>query len=277
MAAGAKSWRTRPPLAPRWNRARLYPAAGLGFALFAGVAVLAVQSIAGGRAIYASVWLVIGALLVLGGWLFGRQEDRLRRISATDSLTGLTNRRELERRLEQERARAVRHGLPLSLILIDVDLLKQINDRGGHRAGDRALLAVADALRGSCRSIDIPARVGGDEFAILAPSTSARDAVQLAARVQAGLRAGSPAASFPVSVSIGIADLESAAEIDAAGAREPRPGQGGCDLLEAADRALYRAKTTGRDRVALHGAEPSAPSSGRASPPPLRVLPGGAR
>ncbi|HYU15645.1 MAG TPA: GGDEF domain-containing protein [Candidatus Acidoferrum sp.] len=233
------------------------------------MAVLLVQAIAGGRAIYATLWLAIGSLVVVGGWLFGRQEDRLRRISATDSLTGLTNRGELERRLEQERARAVRHGQPLSLLLIDVDLLKEINDGGGHRAGDRALLAVADALRGSCRSVDIAARVGGDEFAILAPSTSARDAVQLAARVQAGLRAGSPAAPFPVTVSIGIADLESADAIDA--------GQGGFDLLEAADRALYRAKTAGRDRVAVHGADRSTPSSARVSPRPLRVLPGGAR
>jgi len=241
----------------------------LGFALVAGVAVLLVQAIAGGRAIYATLWLAIGSLVVVGGWLFGRQEDRLRRISVTDSLTGLTNRGELERRLEQERARAVRHGQPLSLLLIDVDLLKEINDGGGHRAGDRALLAVADALRGSCRSVDIAARVGGDEFAILAPSTSARDAVQLAARVQAGLRAGSPAAPFPVTVSIGIADLESADAIDA--------GQGGFDLLEAADRALYRAKTAGRDRVAVHGADRSTPSSARVSPRPLRVLPGGAR
>jgi diguanylate cyclase (GGDEF)-like protein len=254
---------------PRWSRSQLYPAFALGFAVLAGVAVLAVRSVAGGRALYASLWCAIGALLVLGGWLFGRQEDRLRHISVTDSLTGLTNRRELERRLREELERAERHDLPLSLLLIDVDLLKAINDRSGHRAGDRALFAVAEALRGSCRSIDIPARVGGDEFAVLAPTTSACDAVQLATRVQIALRKVRPATDPPVSISIGIADLATAC---AGGER---------DLLEAADQALYRAKRGGRDRIALCaddesgelGAAGGAP--GRSGPPSLRVVPGG--
>ena len=240
------------------------PAVGLGFAVVAGIAVFAVQSLAGGRALYASLWVVIGSLLVLGGWLFGRQEDRLRHISVTDSLTGLTNRRELERRLEEELARAVRHALPLSLVLIDVDLLKEINDSGGHREGDRALLAVAEALRGSCRSVDIPARVGGDEFAILAPTTSARDALQLAARVQANLRASRSAGGPRLSISIGIADIGSAAALGIDG-----------DLLEAADRALYRAKSGGRDRIARCGADEPEPIDDRSGSRPLRVVPGG--
>jgi diguanylate cyclase (GGDEF)-like protein len=259
-----------------WSRSRLYSAAGLGLAVLAGVGVLAIQSVAGGRALYASLWAVIGSLLVLGGWLFGRQEDRLRHISVTDGLTGLTNRREFERRLEEELDRADRHGLPLSLVLLDVDLLKAINDRSGHRAGDRALCAVAGALRSSCRSVDIAARVGGDEFAILAPTTSARDALQLAGRVQAALRdprraAGGP----PLSLSIGVADLASAI------------AHGERDLLEAADRALYRAKSGGRDRIALGaeleseatiaavGAVGAVAAGERATPPPLRVVPGG--
>jgi diguanylate cyclase (GGDEF)-like protein len=254
--------------APRWTRSQLYPIVGLGFAALAGIAGLAVQSFTGGRAIYASLWLFLGGLLVLGGWLFGRQEDRLRRMSITDPLTGLANRRELEQRLEQELARASRHGVPLALLLIDVDHLKEINDRGGHRAGDRALLAVAEAMRGSARSIDTPARVGGDEFAILAPTTAARDAVPLAARVQATLRATLAEEGAPISVSIGIADLESAAELGA-----------DRDLLEAADRALYRAKTSGRDRVALHGVDGLVDTSaaGDDRHRSLRVLPGGVR
>ncbi|HKE16002.1 MAG TPA: diguanylate cyclase [Kofleriaceae bacterium] len=260
---------------PHWSRSRLYSAAGLGFAVLAGVGVLAIQSVAGGRALYASLWVVIGALLVLGGWLFGRQEDRLRHISVTDGLTGLTNRREFERRLEEELDRADRHGLPLSLVLLDVDLLKAINDRSGHRAGDRALCAVADALRSSCRSVDIAARVGGDEFAILAPTTSARDALQLATRVQTALRER-PAGAAPLSISIGVADVASAS------------ARGERDLLEAADRALYRAKSGGRDRIAL-GADVESDAPGAAvgaagavasgelaaSPPPLRLVPGG--
>jgi diguanylate cyclase (GGDEF)-like protein len=249
---------------PRWSRAQLYPAAALGFAVMAGIAVFVVQSLAGGKALYASLWIAIGALLVLGGWLFGRQEDRLRHISVTDSLTGLTNRREFERRMEEELARAERHGLPLSLLLVDVDLLKEINDSGGHREGDRALLAVAEALRGSCRTVDIPARVGGDEFAVLAPTTSGHDALQLAARVQAHLRASRPAGGPRISISIGIADLEAAAE----------PGADG-DLVEAADRALYRAKGGGRDRIALGGSDELEPVDLRSDRSPLRVMPGG--
>lgn len=252
----------------RWTRAQVYPVAGLGFGGLGGLAGLLVQSFTGGPAIYVSLWVFFAALLAVGGWVFGRQEDRLRRISITDPLTGLANRRELERRLQQELERAARHGQPLSLLLVDVDLLKEINDRGGHRAGDRALEEVADAMRRSARSIDTPARVGGDEFAILAPTTSARDAVPLAARVQAALRTGSADGSDPISVSIGIADLESAAELGA-----------DRDLFEAADRALYRAKTSGRDRVALHGVDGLVDVSGatvdRDTPPSLRVLPGG--
>ncbi|HTE55999.1 MAG TPA: GGDEF domain-containing protein [Kofleriaceae bacterium] len=227
--------------------------------MLAGVGVLAVRSLAGGRALYLILWVLIGALLVLGGWLFGRQEDRLRHISVTDPLTGLTNRRELERRLGQELARAMRHRTPLSLLLVDVDLLKDINDRGGHRAGDRALLAVAASLRACCRATDIAGRVGGDEFAILAPDTSARDASQLAVRLQAALRSRVTAHDDKVTVSVGIADLDS---LHAAG-----------DLLDAADRALYRAKSDGRDRASLYGSAGLPPAA--AEHPPLRVLPGG--
>jgi diguanylate cyclase (GGDEF)-like protein len=253
---------TRPP---RWTRAQLYSAAGLGFGLLCGTSVLAAQSLTQSRAVHAALWLAIGALLVVGGWLFGRHEDGLRLLSVTDPLTGLTNRREFERRLQEELARSVRHGLPLSLLILDLDLLKEINDSGGHRAGDRALVAVAEALRGSCRAVDIPARIGGDEFAILAPATSARDAQQLAARVQANLKSIVSVSHAPVSISIGIADLVSAGMLGAEG-----------DLLEAADRALYRAKSGGRDRVALCGGdEGEGRTVERPAAPALRVMPGG--
>ncbi len=118
---------------------------------------------------------------------------------------------------------------------------------------------------GRAARLNIPARVGGDEFAILAPTTSARDAVQLAARVQANLRGSRPSGSPRLTISIGIADLEAAAAAGVDG-----------DLLEAADRALYRAKGGGRDRIALSGSEdlePLDPSADRS--PPLRVMPGG--
>jgi diguanylate cyclase len=238
---------------PGRNRSYLYPAVGLVLALIAGSAAVMLRSV-GGRGLYAALWLVIASLLVIGGWLFGRQEDRLRRISLTDPLTGLANRRELEHRMTVERARAARDRSPLSLVLVDVDRLKAINDRGGHRMGDRALVAVADALRGSCRATDVPARLGGDEFAVLAPATAARDATQLAARLQAILRLIGSIDGERVSVSIGVADLDSAV---------------GHDLFDAADLALYRAKADGRDRIALH----DAPAPARQAPAALRALP----
>jgi diguanylate cyclase (GGDEF)-like protein len=224
---------------PRWTRSRLYPLAGLGLALATGGAAAVLRSSVGGRALDTGLWLVIVATLVVGGWLFGRQEDHLRRVSVTDPLTGLPNRRELDQRMELELARAARHGTPLSLLLVDVDRLKDINDRHGHRKGDRALQAVAAALSGSCRAIDVPARMSGDEFAVLVPGAHARDAVQLAARVHAFLRLVGAVGGERVSVSIGIADLDSA---------------GGRDLVDAADTALYRAKAAGRDRFAMHSA-----------------------
>lgn len=226
---------------PRWTRSRLYPLAGLGLALATGGAAAALRSTVGGRVLDAALWLLVVATLVVGGWLFGRQEDHLRRVSVTDPLTGLPNRRELDQRMELELARAARHGTPLSLLLIDVDRLKDINDRHGHRRGDRALQTVAAALTGSCRATDVPARMSGDEFAILAPGASGRDAIQLASRVHAFLRLVGAVGGERVSVSIGIADLESADR---------------CNLVDAADAALYRAKASGRDRFAMHGAAP---------------------
>src|SRR6185503_6605263 len=132
----------------------------------------------------------------------------------------------------EELLRADRYGTPLALLIVDVDHLKQVNDRAGHTAGDRALAAVADAMRRSCRATDLPARVGGDELAVLASSTTAAEAVTLAERIRASLPPS-------LSVSIGVADLDGAAAetVEA--------------LYIAADQALYRAKTAGRDQVAI--------------------------
>ncbi len=200
-----------------------------------------VAELEGEAATYLYMALATLAVFLLLGRLLGRREDTLAERSATDALTGLWNRRHLVLRTDEEIARAARHDTALALLMIDVDGLKPINDRWGHEAGDAALELVAGALREATRTSDVPARVGGDEFAVLAPATTAREALELAERIRSVLRERTPRTSRrpPLSVSIGVADL---------GDADPRSTAG---LYEAADAALYRAKALGRDRAAL--------------------------
>jgi diguanylate cyclase (GGDEF)-like protein len=186
------------------------------------------------RATY--VYITVSTALVFAsfGSVLGRQADALVALTRTDPLTGLGNPLAFEDRLEQETLRAARYGEPLSLLLVDVDGLKSINDRHGHGAGNRALQVVARALRTGARTTDLPARVGGDEFALLTPSTSRTSAAALGERVR-GLVAGE--GSPGLTVSVGVATLEGARASD----RHL--------LWEAADGALYEAKRRGRNRV----------------------------
>jgi diguanylate cyclase (GGDEF)-like protein len=166
------------------------------------------------------------------GHVLGRQADRLARLARTDALTGLLNRRAFEERLAEEWERAVRYGGRLSLLLIDLDGLKAVNDRAGHRQGDLALRAVADGLRQDCRAVDVAARWGGDEFAVLAPATAADEALELAERVRVS------ATRTEWTVSIGLSSLD------------PGRSETAEMLLRRADAALYAAKRRGRNRVA---------------------------
>jgi diguanylate cyclase (GGDEF)-like protein len=138
--------------------------------------------------------------------------------------------------------------MPLSVLMVDVDNLKLVNDAHGHGCGDRALALVGEVLRDSCRSRDVAARFGGDEFALLLPRTRVSEAIVVAERIRSELARrrillGAPLDSL-VCVSIGVADLDAVHVLgrssDAAIA----------DLLfESADRALYTAKSRGRDRI----------------------------
>jgi diguanylate cyclase (GGDEF)-like protein len=171
---------------------------------------------------------------------------RLRLLARTDDLTGLRNRRGLKVALLRELRRAERYGRDLSLMQIDVDRFKQVNDRYGHGVGDRVLQAVAKALQVGVRQVDVVARTGGEEFVVVAPETPLADALQIAERLRA-LVAG---VSLPVgdqlvqvTISAGVASCRTTGRID------PQL------LLRRADEALYRAKALGRNRVEA-GVEP---------------------
>lgn len=195
-------------------------------------------------ATYVYMTVSSGIVFTLFGSALGRQADRLAEIAITDALTGLQNARALWDGLRRELDRAARYGEPLSLLLIDLDGLKLINDRSGHPAGDRALRHVADAIRSQLRASDMGARWGGDEFALLAPNTSRSAASALAHRVRS-LVARSPVGGDlpPLSASIGIATF------DGTGDTVSDP----VALMQTADAALYHAKRARRDRNVIGG------------------------
>ena len=166
-------------------------------------------------------------------------EERLRRLSVTDPLTGVFNRRHFFEVAEQEVERARRHGRPTSLLALDIDHFKRINDTHGHAVGDEALRQFADACCGVLRTNDLLGRMGGEEFAVLLPETDLAAARLVAERIRArtaGLTLASGSAAVRVTVSIGVSSC--------------RSGERSVDsMLSCADEALYLAKAAGRNRV----------------------------
>ena len=160
----------------------------------------------------------------------------------TDPLTGLANRRAFDERLAEETERANRHSRALSVMLVDVDHFKTINDRFGHAAGDHVLVNLADSLRAVMRSGDLLARIGGDEMAMILPDCPTEQAVLVARRMLAAIRAGSSLARrHGVTVSAGVAGLLGVGSAE--------------DLLRYADQALYGAKDRGRNQVVSYDAD----------------------
>jgi diguanylate cyclase (GGDEF)-like protein len=155
--------------------------------------------------------------------------------SVTDPLTGLYNRYHFDATMTHEIARCRRYGVPLSLLLVDVDRLKLLNDRWGHHAGDQALSRVAVAIQQSLRGTDIAARLGGDEFAIILPDTDAVAGLIVATRIRRNLVEN---ATSGTTVSGGLVELPRQAE-DASAAQ----------LMLVADQALYAAKNSGGNCV----------------------------
>jgi diguanylate cyclase (GGDEF)-like protein len=164
----------------------------------------------------------------------------------TDPLMEIYNRRYLDRRLEEEFARARRYGFPLSLLLLDIDHFKKVNDDHGHPAGDLVLKGIGEILKKSVRNVDVAARYGGEEMVILLPHTRDAQAVILAERIRRKIEdfpfpADAPSGSgIPLrcTVSIGIAGTT------------PECAKAG-QLLEMADTAMYRAKQDGRNRTVV--------------------------
>jgi diguanylate cyclase (GGDEF)-like protein len=191
------------------------------------------------RLTYVYVFGVTAAVFLVLGYILGRQIDELRRLSTTDSLTRLANRRAFQARLRDEWRRTRRYRSPLSLLLVDVDGLKRINDERGHAVGDRVLRTAARAIATTMRATDMGGRWGGDEFAIVAPNTGRSSANRLAHRLLHEVEARARGLELAVTVSIGVATFEP-------NSHAPATAEW---LLNAADAALYRAKSDGRNRV----------------------------
>ena len=159
----------------------------------------------------------------------------LTRLAETDPLTGLANRRAFEARLEAEIRHARTTGAPLSVVVLDLDHFKEVNDRHGHEEGDRTLRTLAARMRSSTRASDVIARIGGEEFAWLLPGTAVEGARALADRLRRIIAAEPFGVAGTRTISGGVAELG--------------PGGDGAGLLRAADARLYAAKSSGRDRV----------------------------
>jgi diguanylate cyclase (GGDEF)-like protein len=170
------------------------------------------------------------ALALRNAWLL----EQVQRLAATDGLTKIANRRTFESTLEREVARATRNAEHVSLVMVDIDHFKSLNDNHGHQAGDEVLRNVAAALTIECRDFDTPARYGGEEFAVVLPGCGPEEAVMIAERLRVAV---SKAPSVvPITASAGVASY---------------PGHAGDadTLVRAADDALYQSKRAGRNRT----------------------------
>lgn len=171
--------------------------------------------------------------------------DALAKLARLDPLTGLPNRRTFDERAAQLVAAARRAGKPLSVIILDADHFKRVNDVHGHAVGDRTLIAIATAIRARLREQDVVARIGGEEFAALLPDTDGAGALQVARKVVESMRSLEIPLVGSITVSCGAAEIG-------------MPAGDTADALARADSALYRAKYQGRDRAVLDAAESSA-------------------
>jgi len=162
--------------------------------------------------------------------------DTYKEAAFTDHLTGLANRRRFERQLEREVARTVRYGHPFCLLLLDIDMFKQVNDTHGHEAGDETIKRLAKVLQEGIRGIDLAARIGGEEFAVVLTETDLNGGIEVAERLRIAFKEAPHSEVGVVTASFGVAE-------------SPNCAQTARELLTSADAALYEAKRRGRDCV----------------------------
>ncbi|WP_411277482.1 diguanylate cyclase domain-containing protein [Gaiella sp.] len=191
--------------------------------------------------------------------------DRERQSAHTDTLTGLLNRRGLEERLERDLSDAQEGRRPLSLVVLDCDDFKDVNDRAGHEFGDALLREVGLVIRSACPEGGAAGRLGGDEFVVMLPGSGVEEALAEVARLRRELAEGLADAGFPLRLSAGVATY-------------PYDGAGASQLLRAADQALYRAKAGGKNLVvAFREIVDGAASTVERSDDPQRHRPGSGR
>lgn len=210
---------------------------GNAIAIFLAVMVtlLAYQHIS--LAIALRVGATLGVTIVFANIfmsMIARLNARMSDLATVDSLTGAYNRRHLELSISRPVELKKRYGTPMSMLIIDVDHFKQINDRFGHAAGDTVLKDIASRLRTSLRTIDLLFRVGGEEFLALLPESDLSAAKVVAEKLRLAI-AAQPFDGLQVTVSIGAGELEA--------------GEEGQDLIKRCDDALYQAKSLGRNQV----------------------------
>ena len=209
-----------------------------------------------------TTWLISGLSVAAGfalAWLIfalrprtARQKDEADVLVAearTDALTGLKNRRSFDEELHRQFSQRQRQGIVFSLLLIDIDHFKQVNDTHGHLAGDLVLQAVARLLTKTLREMDLVYRFGGDEFAVICPGSRLHEAATAAERIRQTVEK-TPVllkdGSTPATLSVGVAEVD-----------DPEIADG---LLQRADEALYAAKHAGRNRVHLHDGKHCVPA-----------------
>jgi len=190
------------------------------------------------------LWLEVTSSITVICWMvvrLQRQSLRLREtlanLARTDPLTGLINRRGFDEALAREQSRHRRGGPPMSLLLVDIDHFKRVNDSWGHQAGDATLRRLGLLLAGRFRTMDVVGRIGGEEFAALIPDCDIDRALERAQELCDTVRTETEAWPHPITVSVGVAT-------------SPDVPLAPAELMAAADTALYAAKASGRDRVA---------------------------
>jgi len=189
------------------------------------------------------VYMLVGSMIVFGafGYLTGRNEERFAALSLVDHLTGLYNPRYFHERVRQEFALAKRHGTPLTLILLDLDHFKKVNDTHGHQVGDLVLAEVARTVARTVRVGDTVARVGGEEFSVIMPKTDSLGGRDLAERICQAVKENliqlPGGGEISVKVSLGVSGMDMVR------------AKTSTELFAAVDKALYAAKESGRDRV----------------------------